>query len=197
MLVTAPLSDRDLAAYLHAHDVPAELVRPGAPTPTVADAARALGVGPQAIVKSLVFEVADRHEGGPADESAAGSAPEDGRRPLLVIAAGETRVRMPKLARALGTSRRALRLASPERTLELTGYAVGAMPPFGHRRRLPTLVDSVSVPTGGVVFGGGGARDVLLRVPVDALLSLTRARHLPLTDDPPHGQGEGVKEMTS
>jgi len=197
MLVTAHLSDRDLAAYLHAHGVPAELVRPGAPTPTVADAARALGVGPHAIVKSLVFEVADRRDGDRADGGAGDPAAEDGRRPLLVIAAGETRVRMPKLAEALGTSRRALRLASPERTLELTGYPVGAMPPFGHRSRLPTLVDSVSVPAGAVVFGGGGARDVLLRVSVDALLSATRARHLPLTDDPPRGQGEGVKEMTS
>jgi hypothetical protein len=47
-----------------------------------------------------------------------------------------------------------------------------------------------------VVYGGGGGHDVLLRVPVDALLSATRARRLPLTDDPPRGRGEGAKEMT-
>ncbi|MEJ2287550.1 MAG: YbaK/EbsC family protein [Deinococcales bacterium] len=187
---TAPLSDRDLAAYLHAHGVSAELVRPGVPTPTVPEAARALGVGPEAIVKSLVFEIAGQRAGDAANNGSAVDAVEDGRQPLLVIAAGEARVRMPALARALGTSRRALRLASPERTLELTGYAVGSMPPFGHRRVLPTLVDSLSVPTEGVVFAGGGGRDVLLRVPVDTLLGLTRARRLPLTAQ----AAEGAKE---
>lgn len=164
------LSERDLAAYVAAHGVPAELVHPGVPTPTVPDAARALGVTTDAIIKSLVFTVEDE--------------------PLLVIAAGESRVRMPALARALGTTRRAVKLATPERTLDLTGYAVGSMPPFGHRSVLPTLVDSVSVPVGGTVYGGGGGQDVLLRVPVDALLRITRARHLPLTED------EGMKETT-
>jgi len=161
--------------------VVAELVRPGAPTPTVPAAARALGVAPDAIVKSLVFE---------ADLPAAG------RQPVLVIAAGEARVRMRALARALGIGRRKVRLASPEQTLSLTGFAVGSMPPFGHRTPLATLVDSVSVPEGGMVYGGGGAHDVLLRVPVDALLSVTQARRLPLTDDPPRSQNEGAKEMT-
>lgn len=163
-----PMSDRDLADFLHATGVEAELVRPGAPTPTVPDAARALGVAPAAIIKSLVFRAA--------------------RGPVLVIAAGEARVRMPALARALGMSRRAVKLASPEDTLAITGYAVGSMPPFGHREALPTLVDSVSVPAGGVVYGGGGGHDVLLRVQVDTLLNVTKARHLPLTEV------EGVKE---
>ena len=136
------LSEHDLAAFLRDHELAAELVHPGVPTPTVPDAARAL-------------------------------------------------------ARALGVGRRAVRLASPERTRAITGYAVGSMPPFGHRAPLPTLVDSLSVPESGVVYGGGGEHDVLLRVPVDALLSVTRARRLPLTDDPPPDQGGGVKEMTS
>jgi len=187
---TAPLSDRDLAAYLHAHGVPAELVRPGAPTPTVAEAARALGVGTEAIVKSLVFEIADRRDGDPAGEDPGPGTSKDGRRPLLVIAAGQARVRMPALARALGTSRRALRLASPERTLALTGYAVGAMPPFGHRQALPTLVDSLSVPTEGIVYAGGGGQDVLLRVPVETLLGVTHARRLPLTAEAATGAKE-------
>lgn len=171
MPATAPLSDRDLAAFVHAQGVPAELVRPGAPTPTVPDAARALGVEPGAIIKSLVFQV--RGE------------------PLLVIAAGEARVRMRTLARAVGVTRRQLRLATPEDTLAVTGYAVGSMPPFGHRHALPTLVDSASVPDEGDVYGGGGGHDVLLRVSVDALIDVTQARRLPLTID----VEDGAKEM--
>ncbi len=181
MPTATPMSERDLADYLREHHVAAELVRPGAPTPTVPAAARALGVAPEAIVKSLVFEA---------------DLPPAGMQPVLVIAAGEARVRMRALARALGVDRRKVRLASPEQTLSLTGFAVGSMPPFGHRTSLPTLVDSVSVPEDGVVYGGGGGHDVLLRVPVDALLSVTLARRLPLTDDPLPGRGEGMKEMT-
>lgn len=156
-------SDRDLADYLDAAGVEGQLVRPGTPTPTVPDAARAMGVEPAAILKSLVFEV----EGVP----------------LLVIAAGEARVRVPLLARALGVTRRAVKLATPDATLAATGYPVGAMPPFGHARRLTTLVDSVSVPSEGVVYGGGGADDVMLRLNARTLLEATGARRLPLTGD--------------
>ena len=163
MPVPEARSDRDLAAYVRGAGLAAELVRPGAPTPTVPDAARALGVAPDAILKSLVFE-------------AEGTA-------LLVIAAGEARVRMPLLARALGLSRRAVRLATPGRTLAVTGYPVGAMPPFGHASPLDTLIDSVSVPAAGVVYAGGGAEDVMLRLDARTLLEATGARRLPLTAD--------------
>jgi len=154
-------NDRDLAAYLRDEGLVGELLRPGEPTPTVADAARALGVGTRAILKSLVFEA-------------------DGV-PLLVIAAGESRVSMPALARALGVSRRRVRLASPGATLAITGYPVGAMPPFGHRRPLATLIDSISVPELGVVYGGGGAADTMLRLDVGTLQQATGGRRLPLT----------------
>lgn len=161
-----PRTDRNLAAYLSEAGLDAELVRPGVPTPTVPQAARALGVEPARILKSLVFQ-------------ANGS-------PMLVIAAGEARVRMRLLTRALGLSRRAVRLATPGETLAVTGYPVGAMPPFGHARALPTLVDSVSVPAEGAVYGGGGADDVMLRLDARTLLRATRARTLPLTADGAH-----------
>ncbi|MEJ2666864.1 MAG: YbaK/EbsC family protein [Deinococcales bacterium] len=163
-------SDRDLAAYLASSGLPAQLVRPGVPTPTVPDAARALGVGPEAILKSLLFEAAGE--------------------PLLVIAAGLARVRVGALARALELPRRTVALASPEAALAATGYAVGAMPPFGHRRPLDTFVDSVSVPLAGVVYGGGGSDDVMLRLDARTLLEATQARWLPLT------AGGGAKETT-
>jgi len=156
-------TDRDLAAYLDRAGVDATLVRPGVPTPTVPDAARALGVEPGAILKSLVFQ-------------ASGA-------PLLVIAAGRARVRVPLLARALGLPRRSVKLASPQETLSLTGYPVGAMPPFGHAQPLDTLVDSVSVPDEGVVYGGGGAEDVMVRLDARTLLGATGGRRLPLTAD--------------
>lgn len=162
MVAPARLGDQHLAAFIHAEGLDAELHYPGVPTPTVPDAARAMGVSPGTIIKSLLFVA--------------------GERPLLVIAAGEVRVGYRRLAQALGVSRRRLRLASPDETLAWSGFPVGAMPPFGHRRPLVTLVDSASVPRDGVVYGGGGTDHALLRVSVEALFTTSCARYLPLSD---------------
>ncbi len=162
-MVAAPrLGDQHLAAFIEVEGLEAELHYPGVPTPTVPDAARALGVPPESIIKSLLFVAEER--------------------PLLVIAAGEVRVAYRRLAEALGVSRRRLRLASPDETLAWSGFPVGAMPPFGHRRPLATLVDSASVPRDGVVYGGGGTDHALLRVSVETLLTISGTRYLPLSD---------------
>jgi prolyl-tRNA editing enzyme YbaK/EbsC (Cys-tRNA(Pro) deacylase) len=163
----APLGPDALMAWCADHGVAARLLRPGVPTPTVPLAAAAVGVRPDQVLKSLVLFV-------------------DGE-PRLVIAAGEDRLSYPRMAAAFGTSRRRVRLASADEALDLTGYAVGAMPPFGHRRRLPTWVDARRVAPGHTVVAGGGARDALLELTTDDLLRVTDARAADLTDPAPTG----------
>ncbi len=160
--MNGPLDPAALVAWCAAHDVPVRLLRPGVPTPTVPEAAAAVGVAPERVLKSLVLLV-------------------DGT-PQLVVAAGEDRLVYPRLAQAFGTSRRKVRLASADEALEVTGYAVGAMPPFGHRVALPTWVDAARVRPGLTVVAGGGARDTLLEVATDDLLRVTNARSERLTD---------------
>lgn len=162
--MSAPLDPEALLAWCARHGVAARLLRPGVPTPTVPEAAAAVGVAPEQVLKSLVLWV-------------------DGV-PTLVVAAGEDRLAYPRLAAAFGTSRRKVRLASAEEALELTGYPVGAMPPFGHRTALPTWVDAARVRPGLTVVAGGGARDALLEVTTDDLLRATGARAALLTDAP-------------
>jgi prolyl-tRNA editing enzyme YbaK/EbsC (Cys-tRNA(Pro) deacylase) len=154
---TAPaLGVADLQAWIDARGVRARIVLPGVPTPTVATAAAALGVDATAILKSLVFLV----EG----------------EPRLVVAAGEDRVSYPSLSRAWGVSRRRIRLADAAEAHAITGFVVGAMPPFGHRLSLPTLVDAGRVTPGRLVYGGGGTREALLEITTDELLAVTGAR---------------------
>lgn len=157
----APRTSFDLEAYCRDQGLSARLLRLDVPTPTVPAAAAALGVAVDRIVKSLVFLVNGE--------------------PTLVIAAGEGRVSYTALARALGVSRRALRFASAEQALDITGYRTGAMPPFGHHRPLPTLLDDASVPNDGVVYGGGGDVSALLEVDVNELTGVTAARKAALT----------------
>lgn len=161
----APLTDKDVAAYLNAHAVAARLVYPDTPTPTVADAAEALGVSSERIVKSLVFI---------ADEA-----------PYLVIAAGEARVSQKRLRDVLGVSRRKLRMASPEEAFAVSGFEVGAMPPFGHRQPLPTLLDTLTVPTDQpdktIVYAGGGSKAAMVELSVATLLAVAHPKTVPLT----------------
>ena len=161
------LGDTELMAWLDARGVVARLLVPGVPTPTVPAAAAALGVTVDAILKSLVFLVCGE--------------------PRLVIAAGEDRVRYPALAELWGVSRRRVRLATPAEALAISGYAVGAMPPFGHRRPLPTVVDTRAVLPERTVYAGGGSRGALLEIRTDELLRVTAATPSDLTHHPDGG----------
>ncbi|KAI8477134.1 MAG: hypothetical protein J3K34DRAFT_498662 [Monoraphidium minutum] len=80
-----------------------------------------------------------------------------------------------KLARHLGVSRRRVRLASTEDALQHSGYAVGTVPPFGHRHPLRTLLDAgVTRRAAPGVWAGGGHPDIELQVDVSELLAHTR-----------------------
>jgi Cys-tRNA(Pro) deacylase len=143
------LTSQDLQQFIDDNHVTAEILPMAQDTPTVSDAARALGVSQQQIIKSLVFLVA---------EPATGDA-----RPVLVIANGSRRVDERLVARHLGVGRKRVKMARPEQALAITGYIVGAMPPFGHQTRLRTLVDP-GVIAQEEIYGGGGEINAMLRL---------------------------------
>lgn len=150
-----PLSVEDLREWVERRRVPVEWHPTEMETPTVPSAAEALGVRVEQIIKSLLFLV-------------------DGE-PYLTISNGETRVSDRKLATLLGVGRAKVRFAPPAEALRLTGYAPGVMPPFGHRRPLPTLVDP-GVAAQPRVYGGTGDPLLLLSVEPAALLLHTGGR---------------------
>lgn len=78
-------------------------------------AARELGVGEHAVIKTLVFET-------------------DAREPLIVLMHGDKEVSTKNLARALGV--KGVSPCSPETSNKHTGYIVGGISPFGTRKRL-------------------------------------------------------------
>ncbi len=161
------LDTTDLQQFLDLHQAQAEILHLPVETPTVEAAARAVGTRPQSIVKSLLFLV-------------------DGR-PVLVIACGPQRVAASAVAQHFGLSPKRVRLAGPQTVLEATGYPIGALPPFGHRRPLPTLLDR-HVLEHDQVFAGGGSFTSLVRLAPGELLRLTGAQTLDLQPhaDVPH-----------
>jgi Cys-tRNA(Pro) deacylase len=154
------LTSQDLQQFIEQNRIVAEILPMEEDTPTVPDAARALGVEEDQIIKSLVFVV-------------------DGQ-PTLVITNGTRRVDNRLVARQYGVGRKRAKMTSAQQALEITGYAVGAMPPFGHRTRLRTIVDP-SVVDHQEVFGGGGEIDALLRLTSEELLRVTGASIVRIT----------------
>ncbi len=152
--MNTPLKSTDLQRYIDRNGIRAVILRLDEHTATVEDAARVLKVATGQIIKSLVF-VADGQ-------------------PLLVINNGLARVDRRKLAAVLDMSRRRVKFATAEQALEITGFVVGSMPPFGHRRKLRTLIDP-AVTRQETIFGGGGDLDAMMELTPAELLQVTAA----------------------
>jgi prolyl-tRNA editing enzyme YbaK/EbsC (Cys-tRNA(Pro) deacylase) len=151
----------DLRAFLQARNIAAEIVRLDVPTPTVESAALAVGTEVDQIIKSILF-IADEH-------------------PVLAIACGLSSIQRRAIADLLGIGKKRVKLATVEMVLEISGYEVGAMPPFGHRQPLNTLVDR-RVLNYSDAYAGGGAENVLLHLNPQDILRVTGAQVLDLLD---------------
>lgn len=155
------LTSTDLQNFIDTHQIEATILPMDDHTPTVPDAARALGVEPEQIVKSLVFVINDD--------------------PILIINNGTARVDRRKIGKRLGVNRKKVKFAAPEQALEITGYIVGSMPPFGHRQKLQTFVDPALMQLD-IIFGGGGDIDAMMRLTPNELLKITEAELLAVSE---------------
>ena len=66
--------------------------------------------------------------------------------------------------------------------LELTGFEVGGVPPFGHNHTIRTLV-SARVLAFSEVYTGGGAHNRVLKVAPSEILRVTEAQTFGHSDD--------------
>lgn len=110
-------------------------------TRTADDAARAVGCDVGQIVKSLVF-VADG-------------------RPVVALVSGANRLDPARLAAALGATD--VRRADGDEARHATGYAIGGVPPVGHRTALPIVVDR-DLLAHEVVWAAAGLPDAVFSV---------------------------------
>jgi Cys-tRNA(Pro) deacylase len=92
-------------------------------THTAQEAADAIGAELAQIVKSLVF---------------VGDGP-DGPEAVIALVSGTDRVDIGRLGSAV--SRVGLRRATADEASAATGYVIGGIPPIGHRRPIPVVMD--------------------------------------------------------
>lgn len=148
------MNSRDLQRFIDETGIEATIIHLASDTPTVEEAARAVGCRTEQIGKSILFLA-------------------DGQ-PYLVIANGVNRVGYKALADHLGTSRRRLKLAKADVVLNITGYPVGTVPPFGHKHVLTTIVEA-RVRNQDMIYAGGGDINALMRLTTDELLRVSQA----------------------
>ena len=123
-----------------------EVVELPASTRTAVDAAAAVGCDVAQIAKSLVFRTAETG------------------RPVLVIASGANRVDTSLLAAHLGES---IVRAEPDWVRETTGFAIGGIPPVGHRTDPVTYIDEDLLGLGSIWAAAGTPNSVFKMQGVD------------------------------
>ncbi|WP_256106099.1 YbaK/EbsC family protein [Streptomyces sp. ODS05-4] len=125
-----------------------EVVRFPDSTRTAAEAAAAVGCDVSEIVKSLVFAA-------------------DGE-PVLVLMDGSSRVDTERVRRELGAA--AVTRADAALVRETTGYAIGGVPPFGHRTRTRVLADHALL-AHPVVWAAAGTPNTVFAMESGALVA--------------------------
>ena len=147
----------------NAPDLP--LIETHESTATVETAAKALGVEPGRIAKTLAVRAGDQT--------------------FLLVARGDSRLDNGKCKKALGARPRML---GPEETFALTGHPVGGVCPFGLATELPVYLDE-SLQAFDIVFPAGGSLNASVRVTPRRLFELVGRRWVDLVRLPEEAAG--------
>ncbi|QLQ05578.1 MAG: YbaK/EbsC family protein [Anaerolineae bacterium] len=123
-----------VAAALAALGIPHQVFRHVGPLHSLEQAAAERNQAPEQVVRSILFRTGEG-------------------RYAMVLVAGPRQISWPALRRFLGQSR--LTMASPEEVLAVTGYAIGAVAPFGLPAPIPILLDESVLAQTEVSLGPG------------------------------------------
>jgi prolyl-tRNA editing enzyme YbaK/EbsC (Cys-tRNA(Pro) deacylase) len=100
--------------------IDAKVIELPASTRTAEEAADTIGCEVAQIIKSLIFRT--KHT----------------NKPILVLASGVNRVNEKLIAKAVGEE---IIKADAGFTREVTGFAIGGIPPVGHKQKIETFID--------------------------------------------------------
>jgi prolyl-tRNA editing enzyme YbaK/EbsC (Cys-tRNA(Pro) deacylase) len=152
--------------WLTAHADDLRLIEVAGSTATVDTAAKALGVEPGRIAKTLALRAANHL--------------------FLLVTRGDSRLDNRKCKDEFHARPRML---GAEETLELTGHPVGGVCPFGLKTALPVYLD-VSLRAFDIVYPAAGSLNTSVEVTIDRLFELVAARWVDLCRLP--GEAEGA-----
>ena len=150
------MSEESVRAWLAEHAPDLRFIEVEETTATVETAARALGVEPGRIAKTLAVRAGDHL--------------------FLLVARGDARLDNRKCKDEFGARPRML---GPEETLDVTGHPVGGVCPFGVKNPLPIYLD-VSLRAFDIVYPAGGSLNTSVEVATERLFDLVGDRWVDL-----------------
>jgi Cys-tRNA(Pro)/Cys-tRNA(Cys) deacylase len=137
---------------------------------TATDVAVLLGVRAERVLKTLVVEVSGK------DRRSIGAGPRD---KMLVIAVIPVDARLDLRALAAAAGGDAASLAERSLAERATGYALGAISPFGQARLLPTFVDASAL-AHSTVFVSAGRPGLEIEIAPADLIRATNGHSVPM-----------------
>jgi prolyl-tRNA editing enzyme YbaK/EbsC (Cys-tRNA(Pro) deacylase) len=150
------MSLESVKAWLAASAPELKLIEVAHSTATVETAAKALGVEPGRIAKTLAVRA--------------------GEHQFLLCTRGDARLDNRKCKNEFGARPRML---GPEETLEITSHPVGGVCPFGLKQPLPVYLD-VSLQEFDLVYPAAGSLNTSVEVPTNRLFDLVADRWIDL-----------------
>jgi prolyl-tRNA editing enzyme YbaK/EbsC (Cys-tRNA(Pro) deacylase) len=153
-------------AWLAANALDLRLLELEETTATVDTAAKAIGVEPGRIAKTLAVRAGDQL--------------------FLLVARGDARLDNRKCKDEF---RSRPRMLGADETLELTGHPIGGVCPFGLANPVPVYID-VSLKAFDVVYPAGGSLNTSVEIPVTRLFDLVGDRWVDLCRLPEEARGE-------
>ena len=120
-------------------------------TRSAKEAAAAIGCTVAQIAKSLIFKTSQTHQ------------------PILVIASGPNRVNEARLGEWVGES---IEKSDADFAQEASGFAIGGIPPVGHRAPIRTFIDE-DLMNLGEIWAAAGNPNAVFRLTPQELLKMT------------------------
>jgi prolyl-tRNA editing enzyme YbaK/EbsC (Cys-tRNA(Pro) deacylase) len=159
------MSARSVREWLAANAPDLKLIEVADSTATVDTAARALGVEPGRIAKTLAVRA--------------------GEHLFLLCTRGDARLDNRKCKDEFGARPRML---GPEETLEVTGHPVGGVCPFGLKTAIPVYLD-VSLKAFDTVYPAGGSLNTSVEATTERLFALVAESWVDLCRLPEQASG--------
>lgn len=122
---------------------------------TAQDAASALGCDVAQIVKSLIFKTQTTHK------------------PLLILVSGSNRVNETTIEAYIGEK---ITKADASFTKDITGFAIGGIPPVGHKQKIDLIFIDEDLLQFGSVWAAAGTPHAVFNLKKDDLLQVTQGK---------------------
>src|SRR3972149_200552 len=143
--------------------IPHRIFRHNTPVTSFEQAVSDRNQRPEQIVRSILFQVRSEEF-------------------VMVLTAGREQVDWRKLRKLVGRSR--IRMATEDEVLEVTGYGVGTVSPFGMRKPVKVLMDASVLREEEISVGSGGRNTAIILKVADLQRALGGVEIVGVTEKP-------------